>query len=271
MKRLFHIFLFSLLALSAWAADPEYYDEPVFTYGEKVKFNLYYNWGFVWIHAGDCNFQVKKGTHSGKEVMSLLVSGTTTKTFDKMYCIRDSFESYLNPENMRPVFYRETKHEDSYYSHTTYDYVELSNGVKVDMKRHKRDKVDQKDIFLDKNTLDLIFSCYNFRNLKTENLKKNQVVPFKMLFDDDVYDLGLTFKGKTTVKLKNGKQYNALKFVPKLITGDLFKKEDDMVIYVSDDQNHIPLMVEAKIKVGWVKAMLSKYENAKYPQTSLKE
>lgn len=254
--------------LTTWANTAEYYSEPVFKAGEKAVFNLYYNLGFVWIHAGDCTFKVQDKKLDGEKTLALLVAGTTTSTFDKMYCIRDSFESYLNPATMRPVFYRETKREDSYFSHTTYNYNQKQEGMEVLMHRTKRNKTDQKVIPLDQNTLDLIFSCYNFRNLNTDKLAVNQTVPFNMLFDDDVYDLGLTFKGKTTIKLKNGKKYKALKFVPKLITGDLFKKEDDMAIYVSDDMNHVPLMIEAKIKVGSVKAMLADYSHSKYPVSS---
>ena len=68
---------------------------------------------------------------------------------------------------------------------------------------------------------------------------------------------------------RNGKKYKALKFMPTLITGDLFENEDDMAVYVSDDDNHIPLLIEAKIKVGSVKAMLNTIENSKYPLSSL--
>lgn len=269
MKKYIIIFIMVLSHITSWAADAEYYTEPVFKVGEKAVFNLYYNLGFVWIHAGDCTFKTQEKKLNGEKLTALLVSGNTTSSFDKMFCVRDTFESYLNTTTMRPVFYRETKREDSYYSHTTYDYTEKSNGVEVLMNRTKRKKTDQKVISLDKNTLDLIYSCYKFRNLNTDQLAINQTIPFNMLFDDDVYDLGLTYKGKTTVKLKNGKKYNALKFVPKLITGDLFKSENDMVIYVSDDMNHVPLMIEAKIKVGSVKAMLADYSHSKYPVTSL--
>ncbi|MCQ2206880.1 MAG: DUF3108 domain-containing protein [Paludibacteraceae bacterium] len=269
MKKIALIILLALTRLVSWAADVEYYSEPVFKVGEKATFNLYYNWGFVWIHAGDVHFKTQERTYNNEKAIGLLVAGTSTSTFDKMYCIRDSFESYVNPATMRPVFYREAKHEDSYFAALSYTYSEKNNGVDAHMHRYKRRKLDDKHIALDKNTSDLIYSCYNFRNLNTEKLAVNQTVPFNMLFDDDIYNLGLTFKGKTTVKLKNGKKYNALKFVPKLITGDLFKKENDMVIYVSDDMNHVPLLIEAKIKVGSVKAMLADYTNAKYPITSL--
>ncbi|MBO4334005.1 MAG: DUF3108 domain-containing protein [Paludibacteraceae bacterium] len=269
MKKIVLIILLALTRLAGWAAGAEFYTEPVFKVGEKATFNLYYNLGFVWIHAGDVVFKAQERTYNKEKVLGLLVAGTTTSTFDKMYCIRDSFESYVNPATMRPVFYREAKHEDSYFAALSYTYTEKANEVDAHMHRYKRRKFEDKHIKLDKSTNDLIFSCYNFRNLNTDKLAVNQTVPFNMLFDDDIYNLGLTFKGKTTVKLKNGKKYKALKFVPKLITGDLFKKEDDMVIYVSDDMNHVPLLIEAKIKVGSVKAMLADYSNSKYPITSL--
>ena len=76
------------------------------------------------------------------------------------------------------------------------------------------------------------------------------------------------YKGVENIKLRNKTKHNALKFMPKLITGDLFKKEDDMVIYVSNDENHVPLYIEAKIKVGSVKVMLNSVKNTKYPFTS---
>lgn len=269
MRKFVLIILLALSQLTGWAALPEYYPEPVFKVGEKATFNLYYNLGFVWIHAGDVVFKTQERTLNNEKVMGLLVAGSSTPTFDKMYCIRDSFESYVNPATMRPVFYHEAKHEDNYFAALTYTYTNTAAGANAHMLRYKRRKLEEKDIALDNKTTDLIYSCYNFRNLNTEQLAVNQTVPFNMLFDDDIYNLGLTFKGKTTIKLKNGKKYNALKFVPKLITGDLFKKENDMVIYVSDDMNHVPLLIEAKIKVGSVKAMLADYTNPKYPVTSL--
>ena len=260
----------ALLAVTAPAAaqQVEYQTTPVFQYGEKATFRLYYNLGFVWIHAGNVDFNVKKKTYKGKETMALQVAGYTTSSFDKMYTIRDTFESYISPQTLRPIHYYEAKHEDSYNSRLTYDYTEQKDKTLVHMNRTKRQKVTSQDLTIDKKTLDLIACCYNFRNINTQNLAVGQRIPFNMIFDDDIYNLDLAYKGKETIKLKNGQKCNALKFVPKLITGDLFKDEDDMTIYVSDDENHVPLLVMAKIKVGWVKAYLHDVKNTKRPMTS---
>ena len=41
-----------------------------------------------------------------------------------------------------------------------------------------------------------------------------------------------------------------------------------MAIFVSDDDNHVPLYIEAKIKVGKVQVMLDNVENTKTPMSS---
>lgn len=249
------------------AQDVTYYSEPVFESGEKATYNLYYNLGFIWVHAGDCIFKAQTKKYNNENVMNLSVVGLTTKTFDKMYTIRDTFEVYQNLSDHTPLFYKQDKHENSYTSHLTYVY-NYDNGVSVNMRKNRKGKLSEELIKLDDNTLDLISSCYHFRNLDTDKLKVNQTIPFNMVFDNETYSLGLVYKGKTKVTLKNGKKYKALKFMPKLITGDLFEDEDDMAVYVTDDKNHIPLMIEAKIKVGSVKAMLSDISHNKYPLDS---
>ncbi len=267
MKKLIYTLTLLLLAsLSSSAA--EFNKESIYNYGEKAVYNLYYNWGFIWVHAGDCTFKVQNMKYNGKPTYAILVSGNSTKTFDKMYCIRDSFETFIDTHTLRPIYYRESKHEDSYHSDITYKYFERPNDVEVLMRKIRKGKLTKKSFNISKDTHDLIACCYNFRNLNTDDLKMKETVPFNMLFDNDIYNLKLTYYGKTNITLKNGKKYHALKFMPKLITGELFENENDMVIYVSDDLNHVPLQINCKIKVGYVKAILNSVGHTKFPMTS---
>ena len=186
-----------------------------------------------------------------------------------MYTIRDTFSSHVDTKYILPVDYREAKHEDSYYCDKRYNYFRHSDSTKVFMDFVRNTKHWKDTMTVDHQAYDLITTCYKFRNIDASTIGKNDIVGFHMLFDSEVYKLGLKFCGKETIKLRNGKKYKALKFVPKLITGDLFKHEDDMVIYVSDDNNHVPLLINAKIKVGSIKAMLDDVKNTKFPMTSL--
>ena len=246
-----------------------YLKNNVFQHGETAKFNIYFNWGFIWIHAGDIDFAVQTKKLNGERVYSLKVTGYTMKAFEKMYRIRDTFEVFVDTVHLLPLYYREVKHEDSYYANSKYIYNRKKDSTLVYMDFTRKTRHWKDTIRIGNDVSDLITTCYKVRNLDINKLTKDQTIPFPMLFDDTVYDVGLTYKGKETIKLRNGGKYNALKFIPKLITGDLFKKEEDMTIYVSDDENRVPLLIEAKIKVGYIKAVLSEVKNTKTPMTSL--
>lgn len=45
-------------------------------------------------------------------------------------------------------------------------------------------------------------------------------------------------------------------FSPLLVEGDVFKGGENMKVWVSNDEYRLPLLVEAKILIGSVKAML---------------
>ncbi|MEY2938801.1 MAG: hypothetical protein RL062_1390, partial [Bacteroidota bacterium] len=54
-------------------------------------------------------------------------------------------------------------------------------------------------------------------------------------------------------------KFKAIKFAPVIQKGRIFKKEEDLSVWISDDKNHIPLMASAKIMVGSVKMELKSY------------
>ena len=272
MKKLITIsLLFLSFALAKAGTNDIYLKNNVFQNGEVAKFNLYFNWGFIWIHAGDVDFSVQTQELNGEKVYSLKVVGYTIKSFEKMYQIRDTFEALVDTTHLFPRQYREVKKEGSYEANTKYIYDRQADSTTVymDFIRKKGQKRWQDTVRIAHNVADLITTCYRVRNLDISKLKKNQTVPFPMLFDNKVYDLGLTYQGKEEIELRNKQKYNAHKFTPRLITGDIFKKEEDMTIYVSDDENHVPLLIEAKIKVGYIKAVLADVQNTKTPMSSL--
>ena len=56
-----------------------------------------------------------------------------------------------------------------------------------------------------------------------------------------------------------------MKVSPDLIAGNVFKEGSQMMIWVTNDSNRIPVMVETPVKVGSIKAVLKKYENIRTP------
>lgn len=273
MKRALNILfvaLFSVFFYGEGFAKIPYKSEPAFKVGEHAVYNVYYNLGFIWIHAGDVEFSVKEKKEKGQSLYYLELAGYTIRSFDSFYRIRDTFSVTVTKDELMPRYYHEIKYEDSYFADRRYHF-DYDDDPIVKWRFNRKGKISSDSLEIDKDVFDLLTTCYRFRSLDMSGVKQGTLVPFNMIFDKEIYNLGLTYRGKEEIKLRNKKKYKALKFVPKLITGDLFKNEDDMAIYVSDDDNHVPLYIEAKIKVGAVKVMLENVKNTKYPFKALME
>ena len=74
----------------------------------------------------------------------------------------------------------------------------------------------------------------------------------------------IKYAGKEIVNTKYGK-ISTIKLEPLLLKGNTFKGGEDMIVWVTDDNNHIPVKIESKLSVGKIKVDLVQHENLKYP------
>jgi hypothetical protein len=83
-----------------------------------------------------------------------------------------------------------------------------------------------------------------------------------------VYNLNFTYLGKETIKTDLGK-VKCIKLRPKLVVDRVFKGTNDMTVWISDDENKIPIRVQTEIQVGSVKVDITGYSNLKNDFTAL--
>ena len=60
-----------------------------------------------------------------------------------------------------------------------------------------------------------------------------------------------------------------IRFAAKLLAGEVFTGEEDMIIWVTDDDNRIPVYFEAPILVGTASGRLAEYSGLRHPFDSL--
>jgi hypothetical protein len=56
-----------------------------------------------------------------------------------------------------------------------------------------------------------------------------------------------------------------MKFKPLVQEGRVFREKDAMTIWVSKDDNKVPLLIKSELLVGSIKAELIQYEGLKNP------
>jgi len=239
-------------------------ENDVFQPGEKIVYKLYYNWNFVWVPAGEVTFLV----HELPEDYHIMVRGRTYESYEWFYSVRDNYESYLDKKTLLPKIHIKDVHEGGYtkYDRTTFD---QSARKAVSERGKTRDALEAKNIDLGECMHDMISIVYYARNLDYNQMKKGQEIPVKILMDRDIHSLKLKYLGpEANKKVRGVGRYNTQKFSPQLIAGEVFKEGDEMKIYVSDDQNRLPVLIESPVSVGSVKAVLQSYEGLKYPLTA---
>lgn len=224
--------------------------------GEEISYEVAYNLGFIWINAGKASFKVEGSNFNQAEVYRFFAYGTTLEKWDWIYKVRDTYEVYMDPHHLRPLkFYRNTSEGRNHVNNVYYfDYLQakIYTTTKNSEKQQSRDT-----IHLPSCTMDVLSMIYRARNIDYTQYQKNDKIPISLIIDGKVYELYIRYLGKEVIKTRDRKRYRCFKFKPLLVEGTLFSSGENMTVWVTDDDNKIPILIEAKILVGSVKAILT--------------
>ncbi|MBC7555038.1 MAG: DUF3108 domain-containing protein [Taibaiella sp.] len=229
-----------------------------FREGEKLTFRVYYNMSFIWINSGNAEFTILSDDYDNHKAYHIKGVGHTAKSFEWFYKVTDVYESYVDKETMLPLKFQRNVNEGG---------LKFNNEVVFN---HSKGKVvsDKKEYAIPKCTQDVLSSMYFARNVDYNKYLPGDRIPFTMFLDNKVYNLYIKYLGKERVATKMG-TFNAIKISPLLIEGTIFKEGNKMTIWLSDDDNHLPVRIESPILIGNIKIDLLEYENLRSPFAGL--
>ncbi len=241
-----------------------------FESGEWAKYAAVYNWGWIWVDAGEVFFEVEDIFYKGRQHFKLRGYGATLRKYDWMFTVRDTFETVVRKNDIRPVYYRRNTSEGGFKVKNEFWYEYRPENIKITTSSWNSKKDLERDTFYVKEcTYDVLTMIYIARNLDFDGIAKNEIIPIRLIIDNEIFDeLYIRYLGKEVFTTRHGEMYNTIKFSPLLVEGTMFNEGEGMTVWVTDDKNRVPLQVEAKILVGSVKAVLEDVRGLKHPQTA---
>lgn len=227
-----------------------------FVSGETLTFKVFYALGF-YVSAGEAVFTVNLEHMNNKAVYHITADGKTFGFYDSFFKVRDKYESFVDTATLQPLKFIRNVYEGGYKK---YENVSFNKSTNTAVSTEGTVKVP--------NCIqDVISSVYYIRNIDFNKYKIDDKIPFSMYVGNEVFNLYIRYLGKEVVKTRKGK-FNAIKFKPLLLKGNIFEGGEKMTIWVSDDANHLPLRVESPISVGSIKIDMMDSKNLRYPLTS---
>lgn len=220
--------------------------------GEWLKFRIHYGI----LNASYATLHLTTDTIDSIPVYHAVGRGKTTGFASIFFKVDDTYESYFGRNDGKPYKFIRDIYEGGYTKNIEIDF-DYKNDVAI-INDKKNDKI--KDVPVHDKIQDIISASYALRsNTNVEDLKIGESVGMDMLFDDDgVYKFKLKYLGKEVLKTKYGK-VECLKFRPVVQSGRVFKEEESLTLWVSNDLNKIPIRIKADLAVGSLKADLDGY------------
>ncbi|OFY67331.1 MAG: hypothetical protein A2V64_07750 [Bacteroidetes bacterium RBG_13_43_22] len=226
--------------------------------GEKVTYLVHY--GVV--TGGIASLELKKEILDGKELWHSIMVGRTTGLADAVFKVYDIYESYIDPKTELPVLSVRNISEGRYrrYNEVTFDHKTRKDSAIL--------ASDLTGIHIAPQGIHDIVSCfYWYRNQifpGIDKINKGEMITVMTWFTDELYPIKMKYLGTEEVKTKAGK-IKCHKFNPVTEKGRLFKTEDDVSFWFSDDKNFLPVKIRFDIFVGSFMVDMQDYEGLLYP------
>lgn len=248
MKKTFKILFICILALifgSHTATNAQTWD---IKRGEKLTYKIAFSSALTGsVKGGEATLSVHPSFVKIDNRNSYLatLNGATTGIIEWFYRVENKYETFIDVNSKAPLMYRQSVRENKYRSSDTV-YFDQQNKLAT---------YQNKKIRIPENTHDFVSMIYYVRSLDVSKLQKgdNFTIPFftsdKIIMSKVVYD------GVEQIKV-NGKLANCHAFKPQVGKGKVFNQDYPATIWISTDNQRLPMLIEARMKVGRIKMEL---------------
>ena len=247
-------------------------ENTAFQAGEKVRYDLYFDWGIIWKKVGYASFTTEKATYNGQSVYDIRLMAIGSKEADMLFKLRDSLQVYVT-ERLEPLYYKKAAEEGSHYS-VDQAWYSRENGVsKVHQLRTRPGVADftptESDTQDSRCIYDMLSIIARARNFSAEHFTEGHKTTLPLATGRKVEDETLICLGNSTIKAKDGKKYACKGFSLYAFDKDGEKKEI-LRFYITDDANRLPVRIDFYLKIGSAKAYLKEVSGNAHPLTSRK-
>ncbi|MGV6845656.1 MAG: DUF3108 domain-containing protein [Lutibacter sp.] len=228
-----------------------------FKNGEWLKFKMSYS---NFLNAGYSTISVKEITYNSEPAFHIIGKGKSTGLISIFFKVKDNYQSYLYKKTLKPFLFIRKINEGGYTKDKQILFNHETKEATVKNFKHNTTKKYP----ISEDIQDMLSSLYYLRNQPLNNLKIGEEINLKLFFDQTINNFKLRFLGNEIIRTRFGK-IKTLKFRPIVQAGRVFKEEESVTVWVTADDNKIPIRIKASLAVGSLRADLISFKGLAHP------
>lgn len=251
--------------LCAGAASAQYYHPgEVLEYRVSYKARLFPN-----TEVGEVVVATRLEEYGGRPVYTIDARGRTLPTYRWFYDLDDRYVVKADTALRRPVRFESDLKEGGYTFWSRYDYDWDSMVIATRWQsRRNPPRADRFD--LTPESMDAISLFFRMRSADADSFVEGEIRTLEMVLENKVRRISYRFEGRETKRILNMGKFRTLRFVCQLGSTENYSFTDgtEFTIWISDDENKIPLYLESPVRVGSIQAYIHRVEGLRYPLAS---
>ena len=238
--------------------------------GEKIEYDLYFNWKFIWKKVGTASMKIDTANYNNKPgyVIDLLTKGS--KQADFFFKMRDTLTCYVS-EQLEPLYFRKAAEEGKRHTvdEAWFSYKDGVSHVKQRRTWRSHNRPTQEMEYSDSRCIfDMLSILAQARSYDPNDYKVGDKINFPMATGRKVEQQTLIYRGVKNIEANDDKTYRCLVF--SFVEYDDDGDENEVItFYISDDKNHLPIRLDMYLHFGSAKAFFKNVKGNRYPLTSV--
>ena len=260
--------LFVLLGITAASAQR-------YRAGERLYYRVAYRAKMVPnIEMAEVEIKTSLDKIDNRPVYHVYGNGRTMSIFKWFFDLNDTYRTWVDVETLRPLRFESNLYEGGYTYRSNYHYD--WSKMKVQTWAQSRNNPPRtKTMQLTENSLDAVSLYFSLRSVDLKTFRtgdKASHAPhtLEMVLDDTVRVLHYRYIDREVCKVPHLGAFRTLKFACTIGSTEEFSFTDgsEFFMWISEDENKVPIMLESPIRVGSIRAYIREYEGLEHPMSS---
>lgn len=234
-----------------------------FKAGERLTYDLYFNWKFVWVKAGTAEMKITDTTYHRIPSYRTYLQTKGNKKADFFFVMRDTLTSIVS-HDLVPYYFRKGAEEGKHYTvdEVRYSYSHGTSHLKqVRYKRGREPRYSEQTEH--RCVYDMLSILSRARSFDASDYTVGQKILFPMATGTSVEQQTLIYRGKEVIEANDKHHYRCLKL--SFVEYKKGKEKEVITFFVSDDQNHLPIRLDMYLNFGSAKAFLTGIHGNRHP------